>query len=854
MAAQPSPHKKKSPDHQQSSPLEIPLVDALVCQQKFLKILDGLKAIVYVSDMQTYEILYINKYTRDIFGDIEGKICWKTIQQGQETPCEFCTNSLLVDNKGKPTDVYNWEFCNTRNNRWYDMYDRAIEWTDSRIVRLEIAYDVTDRKHSEHALARRTRALEVLRRCNSSLIRCQSEEDLLCDICQIIVETGKYRMAWVGYAQDDPEKSVQPVAQYGDTGGYLKSITVSWAETNQGKGPTGTAIRTGKSVPINISHCDPRFAPWHEKASKHGFKSSMALPLLIDKKPIGAISIYAEESDAFDPEEISLLIELAGNLAYGIAAIRNKSEHTQAQKELRLAHEQLALILESLPIIPFTRKAKGDFAITYMSQAVEEITGFTRQQFISDPNFWFSHIHPDDRKHATEELQQLKILGSQKCEYRFQVADGSYRWFSSSRRIIKTTNNQNSYVVGAWQDINKEKKTQHESEQRLQQVIRADKLASLGQVVAGVAHEINNPNSFITYNVPLLEESWEAFVPIITEFSQNNPGKKAGNITFAEMAEEMGEIIGAIKTGSDRINAIVTKLKDFARLDEAAPSKLVNINTVINDSFTIVGAQARKLVGRITVDLAEEIPPFYGHFQKLEQVVANLIMNAAQAVPSKEEGTLSIRTRYVKRLHAVLIEVQDNGRGITPEDMAHIFDPFFTTNRTLGGTGLGLSVSYSLIQEHNGLIGVLSRPGLGTKFTVFLPVDRRQSPLELHPTILCVDDSPLVLGLLKSFFVEAQKMPVELMKSGHDIIHFLKEHPEIDMVLSDINMPGIDGWQLLEDIKGEFPLLPVLLISGDPVNQQQLQKRSCPPDHFMLKPLDLPKLITVINTIGRLRI
>ena len=92
------------------------------------------------------------------------------------------------------------------------------------------------------------------------------------------------------------------------------------------------------------------------------------------------------------------------------------------------------------------------------------------------------------------------------------------------------------------------------------------------------------------------------------------------------------------------------------------------------------------------------------------------------------------------------------------------------------------------------------------------------------------------------------------MKSGHDIIHFLEEHPEIDVVLSDIVMPGIDGWQLLDDIKAKFPLLPVILISGDPLNQQQLQGRSSPPDHFMLKPLDLPELITVINTIGRQRL
>lgn len=680
MASKSSLDKKDlSPDSQQPPPLKNSMGDALACQQKFLKILDSLQAIVYVADMQSYELLFVNKHTRELFGDIEGGICWQSLQKGQTGPCPFCSNDKLTDEDGKPTGEYLWEFCNTRNNQWYHMMDRAIEWVDGRIVRLEIATDITERKLAQQEM-----------------------------------------------------------------------------------------------------------------------------------------------------------------------------EH--AQEELARTNEQLELLLDSLPIIPFTRAGNKDFTFTYMSNAVEKITGYPPKQFSDTPQFWLNHLHPEDRARAIVELESLRTEKEGKSECRFQGADGSYKWFASNLRAIRDSKDRLRYIVGTWQDISEKKRKQHESEQRLQQIIQADKLASLGQVVAGVAHEINNPNSFITYNVPLLEESWEAFSPIIREFTQKYPQKMAGNITVAEMAEEMEEIIGAIKTGSDRINAIVAKLKDFARLDEAAPSKLVDINKVINDSLTIVGAQARKLTGSITVELSENLPVFYGHFQKLEQIVANLILNAAQAVPSKEEGNLSIRSRYIERLDSILIEIEDNGRGILPEDLPHIFDPFFTTKRNIGGTGLGLSVSYSLIQEHNGRIGVLSRPGLGTKFTVFLPVDRRESPLDLHPTILCVDDNPLVLGLLKSFFVEVQKIPVELMKSGKEVLRFLEEHPEVDMVLSDIVMPGIDGWQLLKNIKEKFPLLPVILISGDPTAPQELKKQKYPPDHFMAKPLNFPKLITVITSIGRQRL
>lgn len=844
--------KNPAAEQQTQRPQDSTTADTLSCQHKFLKILDSLDAIVYVADMQSYELLFVNRYTRKLFGEIEGAICWQSLQQGQTSPCPFCSNAKLIDGNGRPVGEYSWELCNTKNNHWYHMVDRAIEWGDGRIVRLEIATDISEAKLAHEALARRSRALEVLRKCNEALIRARSETDLLHDICRLVVEIGNYRLAWVGYAMHDQQKSVKPMAQFGDEDGFLASVQASWTDTLVGgRGPVGTAIATGKRVLLQDTASSAASCPWRDEAVKRGYGAALSLPLPVDQEIVGALTIYAANSIAFDAEEVLLLEELAHNLAYGLHSLRIQKIAECTQAELARSNEKLALLLDSLPIIPFTRTADKDFSFTYMSNVVEAITGYSPEQFLQTPRFWLEHLHPDDRARAVTGLDSLHKEENQQCECRFQVADGSYKWFASNLRAVRHPSGELRYIIGTWQDISEEKKLQLQSEQRLQQIIQADKLASLGQVVAGVAHEINNPNSFITYNMPLLEESWEAFSPIISEFSQRHPEKTAGNITFAEMAEEMGEIIAAIKTGSDRINTIVAKLKDFARLDEASPSKLVDINKVINDSLTIVGAQARKLVGNITVDLTEGLPPFYGHFQKLEQVVANLIMNASQAVLSKDKGAISIRSRYVKRLNAILIEVEDNGRGIPREAAGHIFDPFFTTNRDRGGTGLGLSVSYGLIQEHNGKIGVLSRPGLGTKFTIFLPVDRRQSPLDLHPTILCVDDDPLVLSLLQSFFVEVQKIPVEFMKNGQEVLSLLEEHPEIDLVLSDIAMPGINGWQLLKQIKEKFPLLPVILISGDPIEAQHLQEDSPQPDHFMAKPMDFQELITVINSLGR---
>lgn len=523
-------------------------------------------------------------------------------------------------------------------------------------------------------------------------------------------------------------------------------------------------------------------------------------------------------------------------------------------QQLKAAHEQLSLIMESLPIIPYTRRADGDLAITFMGKSVEVITGYTPGQFMDDPAFWLDHVHPDDRSRVMAELEMLINEGILSREYRLQVADGSYKWMSSFSRVIKDAHGRNDYIVGAVQDISDEKKMKQEADMYMQQVIQADKLASLGEVVAGVAHEINNPNSFITYNIPLLEESWEIFVPIINKYAENHPDSKHGNLSLEELTGEMGEIIQAIKTGSDRINKIVANLKDFARLDESAPSSLVDFNKVINDVLTIVGAQARKSVGRIELELAENLPQFHGHYQKLEQVMANLIMNAAQAVPEKEKGKIIIRTRVNMRLHSIIAEVEDNGRGMAPSETERIFEPFFTTRRSSGGTGLGLSVSYGLVQEHKGRIGVLSRPGLGTKFTVILPIDRRQCRLDLQSTILCVDEDQQTLVLLNSLFARVENLQARSITSTGEVISFLQDHPEVDMVLCDMLTHDVAGWPLLESVKRQFPLLTVFCISDLSEKDHHFAGRDILPDYFLARPLKLEKLAKIIKKIGRLRI
>jgi DNA-binding CsgD family transcriptional regulator len=145
-------------------------------------VLDSLDAIVYVADMDTHEILYVNKYTRAVFGDIVGELCWRSLQTGQTGQCNFCSNDKLLTHEGKPAGVYRWEFQNTKTKKWFDVRDRAIQWTDSRIVRLEIATDITNRKEIEKALLEsekklKEKALELMESNTALKVLLRQRED-----------------------------------------------------------------------------------------------------------------------------------------------------------------------------------------------------------------------------------------------------------------------------------------------------------------------------------------------------------------------------------------------------------------------------------------------------------------------------------------------------------------------------------------------------------------------------------------------------------------------------------------------------------------------------------------------------
>jgi diguanylate cyclase (GGDEF)-like protein/PAS domain S-box-containing protein len=199
-------------------------------------------------------------------------------------------------------------------------------------------HDVTERLQAARAEQRLNRALRLLSGCNSALVHAKNETALLDEICRMVISLGQYRMTWVGFAQRDDDESVAPVARAGADDGYVDLAAVTWADTERGRGPAGTAIREQRTVVMRDLRANPAFAPWLEEAVKHGYAACVALPVTAGDRTFGALSIYAAEAEAFDAEEVNLLEELASDLGYGIFSLREAGARERLEQELEYHH------------------------------------------------------------------------------------------------------------------------------------------------------------------------------------------------------------------------------------------------------------------------------------------------------------------------------------------------------------------------------------------------------------------------------------------------------------------------------------------------------------------------------------
>lgn len=305
-------------------------------EARFRTLTEGSLAGVYI--IQRDRFPYVNPAMAEIFGYPIEKILDGLQVRDLVHPEDqsFVMQNLHRRLEGK-TESLHYEFRGVRKDGAIidcEVLGRILDYQGEPAV-IGTLLDITGRKHHEREADRANRALKVLSECNQMLVRTEDEGALLNEVCRILVDDGGYRLGWVGLAEQDQNKTVRPVAQAGYEEGYLDTVDITWADTERGRGPTGTAIRTGQPVIAKDILTDPNFAPWRTEAIKRGYASSISLPLFARGKPLGALNIYAEEQDAFDTQEVRLLKELSDDVAYGMLTLRTRAKQKQAEGLIR---------------------------------------------------------------------------------------------------------------------------------------------------------------------------------------------------------------------------------------------------------------------------------------------------------------------------------------------------------------------------------------------------------------------------------------------------------------------------------------------------------------------------------------
>jgi len=650
-------------------------------------------------------------------------------------------------------------------------------------------------ERSQENLYRVNRALRFFIECNKAITWGRDEQDLLRKICRVLVMLGGYRLAWVGFARQDPDKTVQVMASWGHDEGYLANLKVTWDDSDTGKGPAGSAIRTGQSTVVQHIRSNPYFKPWRDEALQHGFNAAIALPLRAGKDVFGALVILAGEADAFNNEEISLLEELADDLSSGVTNIRKEAEQAKVKEEQLLLAAVIAQ--ESEGVMTFDHAAE----VQYVNPAWEAICGVPADQLIGNS------LHRLECARRCPELYQAVVTTIASSETVTGVfvchrPDGTR--YEIDARVSPVRGSADTIVryVAMIRDITHELQLE-------EQLRTAQKMEAIATLAGGIAHDFNNILGAIITNTELTlddlpEES--------TEHEQLKIVLQAG-LRGKNLVKQIKAI--SQQTGKER--------------------QPVRVEAIIAECLLLLRASLPA-----TIEIRKHIAPQLGLVSadptQLHQVILNLCANAAEAMQDGN-GTLEVRlepfshrapyeTDYpgLPSGEYLRLTVRDTGHGMDRAVMERIFDPFFTTKGKGKGTGLGLSVAHSIVKSHGGTISVDSEPGRGTTFQVFLPrLESVNIPEEKHLTlplrggkesILLVDDEEELVYAGRKMLERLGYQVVTATDGREAFARFIAEPDRFDLVITDQTMPHMTGEMLAREMLNVRADLPIILCSG----------------------------------------
>jgi PAS domain S-box-containing protein len=479
------------------------------------------------------------------------------------------------------------------------------------------------------------------------------------------------------------------------------------------------------------------------------------------------------------------------------------TELKQTAAALRDREEQLQLSIQATRQILWTwEPGRGT---TRTADAVERVLGYPAAQVDNSLEWWLDRLHPDDRERARESLRAITEGGvsTWSAEYRFRRHDGSFAWVIDHALVLRDAGGTPLRVLGSMVDVSEHRRLQ-------EQLLQAQKMEAVGRLAGGIAHDFNNMLAVINGYAELLLERHRA----------GDPASHA---------------LQEIAAAGDRAAQLTRRLLLFSRKELYTP-RLLDLDATIRGLERML----RRLIGE-DIELSIRSDPHLGWVHAdpghIEQVLLNLAVNARDAMPLGGRLTVGMESRHLEVPYScrtgilnpgdyILLSVSDTGSGIDSEILPHIFEPFFTTKEVGQGTGLGLAMVYSILQQIGGGLDVESRRGEGTLFRLYLPraaaPERAEAPGEpARPerspgsgTVLLVEDDEQVRGLVTEVLSGAG-YTVLAAADGEAALRLCQESDDrIDLLLTDVVMPGLGGREVSDRLTALYPHLKTLYMSG----------------------------------------
>jgi PAS domain S-box-containing protein len=402
---------------------------------------------------------------------------------------------------------------------------------------------------------------------------------------------------------------------------------------------------------------------------------------------------------------------------YGIG--RDITERKKAEAILRESEEKYRTTLHSIEEGYYEVDLTGN--LTFFNNALVRFSGYSREELVGMSNRRF--MTEESTQKVFQVFSEVYRTGEPANPFDWEMIrkDGSKRFIETSVSLIQDSKGQPIGFRGIARDVTDRKQIEEQAKIHQQQLMQAGKMVALGTLVSSVAHEINNPNSFIMLNTPILSEAWKGAMPILNEYYERNGDFVIGGIKYTEMCDNITMLFSGILDGAKRIKQIVENLKDFVRRDASDMTQSVDINDVLRSAISLLSNVIMKSTNHFSIEYGKNLPVLRGNFQRFEQVIINLVQNACQALPDERKGIFA-STSYDEKRRSIVVKVEDQGRGIPSENLSHITEPFYTTKSDSGGLGLGLSISSRIVKEHGGTLTFTSEPGKGTKAEIVLPM------------------------------------------------------------------------------------------------------------------------------------